>query len=315
MPTTSMISGVLHHEKSAIAAALNLIEDQRPERRAEIEQVLEGLENHQAAHVVGITGPPGVGKSTLTSVLIQQWRSRGKTVGVVAVDPSSKRSGGALLGDRARIRYDAADQGVFVRSMAAGEQLGGIARATQAAVQVMSAAFDVVVVESVGVGQSETDIEDIVDTTIFVVQPGSGDTLQFMKSGIMEIPDLLVVNKSDQDKLARRASLDLKGTLSYRDLKPGDWAPKVLRTSAINQEGITELIDQISEHAAYLTGRGLAEVRSEKGRRWALTSFARLVGEVGIEKAGGRSVLAKKLETLAGQPPHRASLRYLLSFS
>jgi LAO/AO transport system kinase len=308
-----MIDGVLRKEKASVAAALNLIEDQRAERRPEIEHVLEALESQQQAHVVGITGPPGVGKSTLTSALIQEWRARGKTVGVVAVDPSSKRSGGALLGDRARIRYNFADQGVFVRSMAAGEQLGGLARATQAAVQVLSAAYDLVVVETVGVGQSETDVEDIADSIVFVVQPGSGDTLQFMKSGIMEIPDLLVVNKADQEKLARRASIDLKGTLTYREIRPGDWEPRVLRTSSLTGEGIAALADAIQEHAAYLQNRGLAKIRGEKGRRWALTSYARWVGEAGIEKAGGRAALVNALAALPSGVAHRAALRFLLS--
>jgi LAO/AO transport system kinase len=312
MPHAIAIERLRKGDKTAVAQALNLVEDARPGQRAAIEALLEAVEPAAAAaHFVGITGPPGVGKSTLTSALIQEWRRRNRSVGIVAVDPSSKRSGGALLGDRARIRYDISDSGIFVRSMAAGEMLGGLARATQAAAQVMAAAFDVVVVETVGVGQSETDIEDIADTIIFVVQPGSGDTLQFMKSGIMEIPDILVVNKADQEKLARRASLDLKGTLTYREKAAGGWEPRVLRTSAIAEQGIAELVDAIADHRQFLEERGLLNVRLEKARRWALATLQRLVGEHGIEARGGRKKLAA---CVAGHPAvsPRAMLRALL---
>jgi LAO/AO transport system kinase len=311
--TEPLVQGVLSRNKPSVAQALNLVEDVRAEKRDEIERLLAGVAARaQAAHYVGITGPPGVGKSTLTSALIHAWRGRGQSVGVVAVDPSSKRSGGALLGDRARIRYDVADAGVFVRSMAAGEQLGGLARATQAAAQVLGAAFDVVVVETVGVGQSETDIEDVADTVVFVVQPGSGDSLQFMKSGIMEIPDVLVVNKADEDKLARRASLDLKGTLVYREKAAGGWEPKVVRTAAIDGQGVPELADALAAHRAYLTHRGLAAVRAEKAARWALAAYTRYAGERGLEALGGRAAVQAKLQAY-GALGHRELLRKLLA--
>lgn len=310
--STDLLPGILARSKAAVAGALNFVEDLRPERRSEIDALLATIEPHAArAQYVGITGPPGVGKSTLTSALIQAWRNQGVGVGVVAVDPSSKRSGGALLGDRARLRYDVADTGVFVRSMAAGEMLGGLARSTQAAALVLGAAFDLVVVETVGVGQSETDIEDIADTVVFVLQPGSGDTLQFMKSGIMEIPDILVVNKADQDKLARRASLDLKGSLTYREKAAGGWEPRVLRTSAIAGEGIDELVAAVAEHRAFLEQAGLEKARAEKARRWALVTYSRLVGELGVERAGGRAAIVARL-VRAGNLGHRAALRELL---
>ena len=149
------------------------------------------------AHVVGVTGPPGVGKSSLCAALVAAWRKDGKTVGVIAVDPSSKASGGALLGDRVRIVHDPADDGVFVRSMAARDRLGGLADQTLAAMVVMRALFDRVLIETVGVGQSETDVAGVADTVVFCVQPGSGDSLQFMKAGIVEIPHLIVVTKAD----------------------------------------------------------------------------------------------------------------------
>src|SRR3712207_1888786 len=165
------------------------------------------------AHLIGVTGPPGAGKSTLLSALTRAWREAGRTVAVLAVDPSSRHSGGALLGDRARIEFDPADGGLFIRSMAAGGRLGGLAPATRAAAQALAAAFDVVVIETVGVGQSETDVADAADTVAVVVQPGSGDVLQFLKSGIMEIPDVLVVTKADLGTAALRARRDLHAAL------------------------------------------------------------------------------------------------------
>ena len=147
--------------------------------------------------MIGLTGPPGVGKSTLVSALVRAWRARGRTVGVIAVDPSSRRTGGALLGDRTRIDVDPDDQGVFVRSLAARDRLGGLADLAAAAMVLMRALYDVVLVETVGVGQSETEIAEIADTVVFAVQPGSGDSLQFMKAGIVEIPDIALVTKAD----------------------------------------------------------------------------------------------------------------------
>ena len=207
-------------------AALNLLENRAPARRAEIAALLAEvaparLGGEAPAHVVGVTGPPGAGKSTLLGALVRVWRGRGRTVGVLAVDPSSRRSGGALLGDRARIDADPADRGLFIRSMAAGERLGGLAPATRAAAQALSAAFDVVVVETVGVGQSETEVAEAADTVAVVVQPGSGDVLQFLKAGIMEVPDVLVVTKADLGATAQRAVRDLRAAL--RSL--GDGAP------------------------------------------------------------------------------------------
>ena len=149
------------------------------------------------AHLVGVTGPPGAGKSSLLSALLGVWRRDGRSVAVLAVDPSSKRSGGSLLGDRARIEHDPADDKVLIRSTAAGGRLGGLAPATREAAMALAAAFDVVVVETVGVGQSETDVEEVCDTVAVVVQPASGDVLQFLKAGIMEVPDVLVVTKAD----------------------------------------------------------------------------------------------------------------------
>ena len=231
--------------------------------------------------MVGVTGPPGAGKSTLLSALVRVWRDRGRTVGVLAVDPSSKRSGGALLGDRARIEADPADRGLFIRSMAAGERLGGLAPATRAAAQALAAAFDVVVVETVGVGQSETEVAEAADTVAVVVQPGAGDVLQFLKAGIMEVPDVLVVTKADLGTVADRAVRDLRAAL--RAL--GDGAPVLAVSSVHPVTGIEALADALGEHRA---GLDLAAARTRARRLGALADFVAEHGERGLRALGGR---------------------------
>ena len=197
---------------AAAPAALNLLENRL--LRGEIAALLgEVALVEPRAHIVGVTGPPGAWKSTLLSALAGAWRADGRTVAVLAVDPTSKRSGGALLGDRMRIEADPGDRGLFIRSTAAGERLGGLAPATRTAAQALAAAFDVVVIETVGVGQSETEVAEAADTVAVVVQPGSGDVLQFLKAGIMEVPDVLVVTKADLGQVAQRARRDLHAAL------------------------------------------------------------------------------------------------------
>ena len=277
---------------SAAPAVLNLIENRT--KRAEAATLLEALTGEAPAHVVGVTGPPGAGKSTLLSALVQEWRGRGRSVAVLAVDPSSKRSGGALLGDRARIDYDPADRGIFIRSMAAGERLGGLAPATRAAAQALAHAFDVVVIETVGVGQSETDVADAVDTIAVVVQPGSGDALQFIKSGIMEIPDVLVITKADLGQVATRARRDLHAAL--RSLGVRD-TPVVPVSSVPPPQGIDALADALDAHRDRLD---LSARRTQARRSGALSDFLAEHGERGLRALGGRRA-AQRL--LAEQPP------------
>jgi GTPase len=287
----------------AAPAALNLLENRSAARRDEIAALLAEvsparLGGEAAGHVVGVTGPPGAGKSTLLSALVRVWRERGRTVGVLAVDPSSKRSGGALLGDRARIDADPADRGLFIRSMAAGERLGGLAPATRAAAQALAAAFDVVVVETVGVGQSETEVAEAADTVAVVVQPGSGDVLQFLKSGIMEIPDVLVVTKADLGDLAMRTRRDLSAAL--RSL--GSRSTRVVAVSSLAPPtGIDELIGALDEHRGELD---VAARRLDARRAGAVAEFAAEHGERGLRALGGRSS-AERL--LAAQDPGLSS--------
>jgi LAO/AO transport system kinase len=272
---------------SAAPAALNLLESATAEDREQAAALLRevspaALDGEAPGHVVGVTGPPGAGKSTLLSALLQTWREDGKTVAMLAVDPSSRRSGGALLGDRARVEFDPLDHGVFIRSTSAGERLGGLAWATRAAAHALAAAFDVVVIETVGVGQAETEVADVADTVVVVVQPGGGDVLQFLKSGIMEIPDVLVITKADLGQIAQRTRRDL--TAALRSL--GSRTTAVVAVSSLPPpRGIDELAQALDEQR----GAGdLADRRLHARRAGALADFVHEHGERGLRALGGR---------------------------
>jgi LAO/AO transport system kinase len=250
--------------KAALARALAQVEATPADETTLA--LLDAAWSAPRAVVIGLTGPPGVGKSTLVSAFLRAWRGQGRTVGVIAVDPSSRRTRGALLGDRTRIDVDPDDAGVFVRSMAARDRLGGLADLAAAATVLMRALYDVVLVETVGVGQSETEIAELADTVVFAVQPGSGDSLQFMKAGIVEIPDVALVTKADLGGIAERARRDLEGALG---LVPGagEWEPPVLLVSATTGQGIDAALDAIDRHAARQRP-GLALRRADQGRQW-----------------------------------------------
>jgi LAO/AO transport system kinase len=279
----------------AAPAALNLLESRAPEdvrqSAALLAEVSPGrLGGEAPAHVIGITGPPGAGKSTLLSALLRAWRERGLTVAMLAVDPSSRRSGGSLLGDRARIDFDPADRGVLIRSTAAGERLGGLARATRSAAEALAAAFDVVVIETVGVGQAETEIAEVADTVAVVVQPGSGDVLQFLKAGIMEIPDVLVVTKADLGEIALRTRREVSASL--RSLG-GAQTSVIAVSSLLPAQGIEELLAALEAHRA---GLDVAERRLHARREGALTEFMAEYGERGLAALGGREAARDLLD-------------------
>ena len=217
---------------------------------------------------------------------------------MLAVDPTSKRSGGALLGDRARIDADPADRGLFIRSMAAGERLGGLAPATRAAAQALAAAFDVVVIETVGVGQSETEVAEAADTVAVVVQPGSGDALQFLKAGIMEVPDVLVVTKADLGAVAPRARRDLRAAL--RSL--GERGRRSSRSRRAARDGIDELVAALDAHRA---GLDLAAARARARRLGALADFVAEHGERGLRALGGRRAAERLPRRAAGRRTSR----------
>jgi len=275
------------HDLSVAPAVLNLLEGRRGDAREETSALLEAVApssigGEAPGHVIGITGPPGVGKSSLLSRLIEAWRARDRSVAVLAVDPTSRRSGGALLADRARIDVHPGDRNVFIRSTAAGDRLGGLAPATRAAASALAVAFDVVVIETVGVGQSETEVADVADTVAVVVQPGSGDVLQFLKAGIMEVPDVLVVTKADLGKIVTRALADLRAAVEAL----GASEVLVVATSAIAPpKGIDELIDSLDAHRASLD---LPARRLRARRLHALADFASEHGERGLRALGGR---------------------------
>jgi LAO/AO transport system kinase len=286
-------------DRSAAPAALNVIEDRSPRGREAAAALLAELSpaalgGEAPAHLVGLTGPPGAGKSTLLSALVDRWRGGGRTVAVLAVDPSSKRSGGSLLADRVRIEHDPYDHGVLIRSTAAGGRLGGLAPATREAVDALAAAFDLVVVETVGVGQSETDVEEVCDTVAVVVQPASGDVLQFLKAGIMEVPDVLVVTKADLGEAARRAHRDLEAALGALG---SNGVPVVSVSSVPPPTGIDELVDALDAHRAHLD---LRERRPRSRRLSALHEFEAEHGEGALRRLGGRRE-AERL--LSGRPP------------
>jgi LAO/AO transport system kinase len=269
--------------KPAVAAALSALE-RNPEAPESV-ALLDAAYAAPIAHVVGLTGPPGVGKSTLAGALIRALRARGRRVAVIAVDPSSRKSGGALLGDRTRLQHDPEDAGIFVRSMAARDRLGGLAELSIAAMVLLRALYDLVILETVGVGQSETDVADSADTVIFCVQPGSGDSLQFMKAGIVEIPHLVAVTKADMGPAAKRARADVEGALGLAEA--ADWPVEVLSLAALKGEGIEPLIAALDRRWAWLEEGGrVARQREAQARHWVVDALRQRFGRDGLKRAG-----------------------------
>ncbi|QZY30218.1 methylmalonyl Co-A mutase-associated GTPase MeaB [Nocardioides coralli] len=246
----------------AVARLISLVEDASPLLR----EVMAGLAPYTGnAQVVGITGAPGVGKSTSTSALVSELRSAGKRVGVLAVDPSSPFSGGALLGDRVRMQDHALDREVYIRSMASRGHLGGLSWTTPQALRVLDAAgCDVVLVETVGVGQSEVEIAGLADTTMVLLAPGMGDGIQAAKAGILEIGDLYVVNKADRDG-ADQVRRELRSMLALADRPEGAWRPPIVKTVAAKGEGLDEVVAEMDKHFAWLSESG--ELQGRRTRR------------------------------------------------
>lgn len=268
----------LQGNQLAGARLIRLLEEGDPEG-------IEGLKllypHTGRAYILGITGPPGAGKSTLVDRIIGEFRGRDMKVGVIAIDPSSPFSGGAILGDRIRMQRHATDDGVFVRSMATRGHLGGLSKATGDAALVLDAmGYDVVLIETVGVGQDEVEVVDLAHTTAVVSVPGMGDDIQAMKAGILEIGDIFIVNKADKpgaDEVVKQLSV----MLEMRHYKPGDWRPLVMKTVAVNTEGITELVEAFLSHRKYLQDSGSLGERMAKRE---LHFFKELVKEMAYEK-------------------------------
>ncbi len=248
----------------AVARLISLVEDASPLLR----EVMAGLAPYAgSAHVVGITGSPGVGKSTSTNALVGALRRADQRVGVLAVDPSSPFSGGALLGDRVRMQDHALDRGVYIRSMASRGHLGGLSWTTPQALRVLDAAgCDVILVETVGVGQSEVEIAGLADTTLVLMAPGMGDGIQAAKAGILEIGDVYVINKADRDG-ADQVRRELRSMLALAERPEGGWRPPIVKTVASRGEGVDDLVEEIGRHHAWLAQSGqLAERRTRRAR-------------------------------------------------
>jgi LAO/AO transport system kinase len=285
-------------DRAALSNVLNLLDDRRSESRRRAAAILNSLAASgcgDSGHLVGITGPPGVGKSSLTAALIQCWRARGLRVGVLAVDPSSPISGGALLGDRLRMKTSSGDDGVFIRSLACRGEFGGLSAEVWPMSLVMLAAFDIVVIETVGVGQREIDVSRMCDTTCFVAQPGSGDSIQFLKAGILEVPHVMVVNKEDMGAVARRTLSEL-GTALTRTHADGNWRVPVLAASATAGTGIEAVADALADHRLSLEESGhLGTRRRHYQAHWILKRLQDEFGSHGIDRLGGEQAVLAQL--------------------
>jgi LAO/AO transport system kinase len=269
----TLVAKAREGDARSVARLISLVEDGDPALPA----VAAALAPYAGqAQVVGLTGAPGVGKSTTTNELVRALRKAGHRVGVLAVDPSSPFTGGAILGDRIRMQEHTTDPGVYIRSMSSRGQLGGLAAATPQAVRVLEGAgCDVVLVETVGVGQAEVEVASLADTTLVLLAPGMGDAIQAVKAGVLEVADIFVINKADRPG-ADATYRDIQGMLSLGERAAGDWRPQVLRATAVKGEGIDDVVAAIEKHRGWLAKTG--ELRKSRERRAAVEVEAIALG-------------------------------------
>jgi len=289
-----LLEGVLKGDRKSIARTISLIENNCPEAK----KIISRLYPHSGkAHVVGITGPGGSGKSTLIEKLTRELRRRGKTVGVVAVDPTSPFTGGAFLGDRIRMQDLSLDPGVFIRSMATRNTPGGLAKATKSVVQLLDASGkDFVIVETVGAGQSEVEIVKVAHTVVVVLSPEFGDEIQAIKAGLMEIGDIFVVNKADREN-AEKAVINLSTALELNTEK-SSWKPPIIKTIALKNEGTNELLEAIGKHWEFLEAGALEEKRRRNVETELVEAIKQKIAESIIEelrRKGGLESLVKRI--------------------
>ncbi|KFB65940.1 MAG: putative GTPase [Candidatus Accumulibacter vicinus] len=291
---------IMRGERAAVASGLNLLDNKLAEARNRSASLLASLTGERwlnDGHLIGVTGPPGAGKSSLVSAMIREWRLSGRTVGVLAVDPSSRPElgGGALLGDRIRIKNSSHDEGLFIRSLANRNQLGGVATEVWPMSWLLLACFDIVVIETVGVGQTEIDIAEIGDTVCYVAQPASGDTIQYLKSGIIEIPDIFAVNKSDLGAPARKTASEIGRSASRQDRRE-NWDYPVCLVSATMNTGIKPFHDHFDRHRKFLANAGLLDkLRIRHQSAWVMRLLKEEFGTFGLELAGGQTVIGERL--------------------
>jgi len=319
-PVDQSVGGLLERlragDSRAVARLISLVEDGDREQLRDAAEALNPLAGR--AQVIGLTGAPGVGKSTLAGALVAGWRKAGRTVGVLAVDPSSPFTGGALLGDRVRMQRHALDDGVYIRSMATRGQLGGLAWATPQAVRVLDAAgCDVVLVETVGVGQAEVEVAGLADTTLVALAPGFGDAVQVAKAGILEVADVFVVNKADREG-AEVVARDLRQMLHLGEARP--WRVPVVMTVAERGDGVERLDEAIAAHLAHLESSGelerrrrrraareveevaLADLRAELGELGRGEALDELAAQVAAGKLGPYAAADQLLAGVRGEP-------------